>query len=133
MRRVAASRRSSATTSWDVGPAGFAMTRTPCMPGASGWRGTFASGGSGTGHGACEALGLCQHATSSLGEGGVDARPSGAGMAATAERTGQCRRVDATGLRAYRDARGGRAGFLEEDRHLRGLGLCEQVDEALGM
>ena len=44
IRRVWARRRTSATTSCDVGPAGLATTRTPSIPGASGWRGT-ASGG----------------------------------------------------------------------------------------
>ena len=74
----------------------------------------------------------------SLGDDGVPRRVHGPieagarcpGMPAATEDAGQDGRIDATGLRPDADPRG-RAGLLEQDRHLGRLGLREEVDDAL--
>ena len=105
IRRVAASRRTSATTSCDVGPAGLATTRTPCIPGASGCRGTALRPRAGrrdrVARGARPRRAPGARASA---QRRVDRRAGGAGVPATAERAGQDGRVDAAGLRPDRDA-----------------------------
>ena len=132
IRRVCARRRTSATTSCDVGPAGLATTRTPSIPGASGWRGT-ASGGRRARDGVGEPLCLGEDPAARLGQRGLDRRARRAGVPTTTERAGQDGRIDAAGLRPDGQPRGRRSGLLEQDRDLGRLRLRQEVDEALGV
>src|SRR3954454_22010469 len=99
-RFVAARRRTRATMSCDVGPAGFATTTIPSRPGPSEERAISA----------CERFDepgrLGDHARLRLRKRGVDRGAGRSGMPATAECSGEDGRVHATGFRADADAGG---------------------------
>ena len=124
-RFVAASRRTSPTTSWEVGPTGLATTRTPSRAAPSPRALQRADRGD-------QPLGLGEDRAARLGDRQRDRRAGRPGVAAAAERAGQDRRVDAARLRPDADP-GPLPRLLEDDRDLGLLGLGEQVDDPLGV
>src|SRR4051794_40671195 len=122
-RFVAVSRRTRPTTSWDVGPIGFAMTRTPSRligrPCSADDRRN-------------EALGLREDGCTGRLDRQGHRRAGGACMAAAAEGAGEHGRVDAAGPRPDADPRP-LPRLLEQDRYIRVLRLGEEVDDPLAV
>ena len=117
----------AATTSWDVGPGGLATTRiSVSKPGPSDARATLSAKTA-----AARRTRLGEHDGARLVRGELDRRSPGLGAAASSETAREHRCINpARGfVRTLSRVPPGR--LLEEDRHLRELGLGEQVDDPL--
>ena len=114
--------------SWEVGPAGFATTRTPSSPGPGAARATSAPDLGGEPRRPRRGRGA------GIGDRHAIVAPAARAWPPPPNRPGQDRRVHAARPRPDADARPlARVGLLEEDRHLGVLGLRQQVDDALGV
>src|SRR5690606_23188456 len=120
IRRVAARRRTRATTSCDVGPTGLATTRIPSRP--PDLREPLTRSAI---DGCGEPARLGDHGLLRRRQREVDRGPGGAGVPTAAEATGEDRRVDAS--RSRPDAHpGGAVRLLEEDGDLGPLRLGQE-------
>ena len=125
-RFVAARRRTRATTSCEVGPAGLATTRMPSSPGPSDARAIVSDGRSATSRPASARTGGRRVRD---GQRRSSPRPPGHARRRRTRRSGPSRRRRPARVRTL--SRVAARVLLEQDGHLGVLGLGEQVDDPL--